>query len=177
MFYIQHNNDNIYSNTHEFGIWAFDIVHQEMVLMLIDVLALLGDNPMQSELSCHIGMRGKFFCRICMVKGPDAADRQNSSGEDPDDPNDGSESDASSVLDSEDDEGSNTRKTRGRKAETMQEMVDRVKRFVKVLLNLWWILIIISFFFVSRLTMSCETAKILSKNFRRCKQWSLAMVL
>lgn len=26
---------------------------------------------MQSELAAHIGMTGKFFCRICQVKGKD----------------------------------------------------------------------------------------------------------
>jgi hypothetical protein len=36
------------------------------------VLALLGDNPMQSEFACHIGLRGKLFCRACWVKGTDA---------------------------------------------------------------------------------------------------------
>ena len=35
------------------------------------VLALLGDNPMQSEFACHIGLSGKFFCRACWVKGKD----------------------------------------------------------------------------------------------------------
>lgn len=42
-------------------------------LLIVCVLALLGDNPMQSEFSCHIGLRGKFFCRVCGVKGKDAA--------------------------------------------------------------------------------------------------------
>ena len=40
--------------------------------MIPAVLALLGDNPMQSELACHIGLMGKFFCRHCWVKGRDA---------------------------------------------------------------------------------------------------------
>lgn len=30
---------------------------------------------MQSELACHIGLAGKFFCRICKVKGADIDDR------------------------------------------------------------------------------------------------------
>ena len=29
---------------------------------------------MQSEFACHIGLRGKFFCRACWVKGRDADD-------------------------------------------------------------------------------------------------------
>lgn len=37
--------------------------------MIPAVLALLGDNPMQSEFACHIGLRGKLFCWACWVKG------------------------------------------------------------------------------------------------------------
>ena len=40
-----------------------------MVLLLLWVLALLGDNPMQSEFACHAGLKARLFCRICMVKG------------------------------------------------------------------------------------------------------------
>ena len=29
---------------------------------------------MQSEMSCHIGMRGRHFCRICYVKGHEVED-------------------------------------------------------------------------------------------------------
>ncbi|KAJ3509457.1 hypothetical protein NLJ89_g5213 [Agrocybe chaxingu] len=53
------------------GVWAWDCVLNEPVLLIPCILALLGDNPMQSEFACHIGMRGKHFCRICMVKGLD----------------------------------------------------------------------------------------------------------
>ncbi|KAF8907460.1 hypothetical protein CPB85DRAFT_1526400 [Mucidula mucida] len=56
------------------GIWAWDCVENEPVLVLPVVLALLGDNPMQSEFACHIGLRGKLFCRICKVVGKDASD-------------------------------------------------------------------------------------------------------
>ena len=37
----------------------------------IVVLALLGDNPMQSKFAHHISLKGKFFCHICLVKGQD----------------------------------------------------------------------------------------------------------
>ncbi|KAG6819617.1 hypothetical protein H0H93_010245 [Arthromyces matolae] len=52
-------------NSWENGIWAYDCVHKEFVLVIPSVVALLGDNPMQSELSCHVGL---------MVKGFDTAD-------------------------------------------------------------------------------------------------------
>jgi len=32
---------------------------------------------MQAEFACHIGMRGKYFCRSCWVKGSDAMDQDN----------------------------------------------------------------------------------------------------
>ncbi|KAF8480569.1 hypothetical protein JB92DRAFT_3102105 [Gautieria morchelliformis] len=57
------------------GIWAWDCVLGEMVLLLIWILVLLGDNPMQSELACHCGLLAKFFCWCCWVKGPDAVEQ------------------------------------------------------------------------------------------------------
>jgi hypothetical protein len=56
------------------GIWAWDSEHKEPILIFPMVLALLSDNPMHSEFACHIGLRGKFFCRSCLVKGSDAED-------------------------------------------------------------------------------------------------------
>lgn len=35
---------------------------------------------MQSEFACHAGLRAKFFCRVCWVKGKDADDLRDSSG-------------------------------------------------------------------------------------------------
>ncbi|KAG2750187.1 hypothetical protein P692DRAFT_201906126 [Suillus brevipes Sb2] len=118
----------------EQGIWAWDCVHEEYVLVIPSVLALLGDNPMQSEMACHIGSMGKYFCRICKVKGHDASAESNTAREaaaqpedtdhSVDDVNSGSESEANTDAPLK----SNTRK---RAKETMEEMVTRVKRFVK----------------------------------------------
>ncbi|KAL1674251.1 hypothetical protein EV122DRAFT_282209 [Schizophyllum commune] len=56
------------------GIWVYDSVFEEMVLVVPSVMALLGDNPMQSEFACHAGLKAKFFCRICQAKGKDIED-------------------------------------------------------------------------------------------------------
>ena len=62
----------IYRECQKNGIWAWDHVYDEAVLVIPSILALLGDNPMQSEFASHIGMQGKCFCRRCKVKGSDA---------------------------------------------------------------------------------------------------------
>lgn len=66
-----------FRSAQENGIWAWDSVHKELVLIFPSVLALLGDNPMHREFACHIGLRGKYFYRTCMVKGSDAQDADN----------------------------------------------------------------------------------------------------
>ncbi|KAJ3804861.1 hypothetical protein F5876DRAFT_82513 [Lentinula aff. lateritia] len=116
----------------ENGIWAWDSKTQSHVLLLVCVLALLGDNPMQSEFACHISLRGKFFCRTCWVKGKDAKaenvavpeERDTSSGDD--------ESDTQSV-DSASTSASKGGKRKKRKVfkESLQSMYNRVKSFVK----------------------------------------------
>ena len=54
------------------GVWAWDCVHEDHVLVIPFVATLLGDNPMQSEFACYVGPGGKFLCRICDVKGKDS---------------------------------------------------------------------------------------------------------
>ena len=103
------------------------------------ILALLGDNPMQSEFACHIGLGGKFFCRACWVKGTDASA---DSAEDPNGPHaddraeqmSDNESAAGSEGTSDDGStsGSKPKSRRKRALESMSNMVNRVKSFVKV---------------------------------------------
>ncbi|KAG8756176.1 hypothetical protein FRC11_005490 [Ceratobasidium sp. 423] len=58
------------SHAREDGIEARDCNGEE-TLYIPWVYAMQGDNPMQSELCSHIGMTGKFFCRVCQVRGKD----------------------------------------------------------------------------------------------------------
>ncbi|KZV90434.1 hypothetical protein EXIGLDRAFT_649329, partial [Exidia glandulosa HHB12029] len=99
------------------GVWAYNAATGRVILLLPFVLALLGDNPMQSELSCHIGMKGKYFCRVCWVKG---VDRQQEPDAEDDDGHstDGSEASAT---------GENGR--RKKFVESAQEVLARIKRF------------------------------------------------
>ncbi|KAH7873932.1 uncharacterized protein C8R40DRAFT_1048559, partial [Lentinula edodes] len=105
------------------GIWVWDIQRQAMVLIIPVVLAMLGDNPMQSEFACHVGLAGKFFCRCCFVKGRDAEDETAV-------PAPGPVSDDVSVQSDLSNTGDEGTKKRGRRKETMQELIARAKRFV-----------------------------------------------
>ncbi|EJD51251.1 hypothetical protein AURDEDRAFT_159655 [Auricularia subglabra TFB-10046 SS5] len=98
------------------GVWAFDHATKSVVLLIPFVLGLLGDNPMQSELSCHIGMKGKFFCRTCWVDRGKAEDDDASDceGETPEAPQ------------------PTSGKRKKKPAETAREMLQRIKRFVTV---------------------------------------------
>ncbi|EKM48146.1 uncharacterized protein PHACADRAFT_203180 [Phanerochaete carnosa HHB-10118-sp] len=64
------------------GLVAWDCVFNEEVIYVPWPFAFLGDNPMQSELASHVGMTGKFFCRVCTggekdtSRGPTSAQEQ-----------------------------------------------------------------------------------------------------
>ncbi|KAI0259241.1 hypothetical protein BC834DRAFT_833886, partial [Gloeopeniophorella convolvens] len=117
------------------GIWAWDCVLQDRVLVIPFVAALLGDNPMQSEFACHVGQGGKYFCRICDAKGSDAAMDESGAQEEVSDPVGrdvhGHQAGASGGESSADDTQSPAR-GRKKRNESMQEMVDRVARFVHI---------------------------------------------
>ena len=44
------------------------------MLVIMVMLALLGDNPIQSKMACYIGLHSKFFCRVCWIKGCNVED-------------------------------------------------------------------------------------------------------
>lgn len=60
-----------FRHLHENGLAAWDCEFNEEVLTIPWPLAGLRDNPMLSEFASHIGMKGKFFCRVCMARGKD----------------------------------------------------------------------------------------------------------
>ncbi|KIJ47112.1 hypothetical protein M422DRAFT_249424 [Sphaerobolus stellatus SS14] len=119
------------------GIWAWDCLDQCLVLITPWVLALLGDNPMHSEMACHRGLMAKFFCRICWVKGHHSADSDIQKGT----KLKASQaiqlvhSDAASEISMTSEasgSGQETRlRSRRRPLETFQKMVDRVERFME----------------------------------------------
>ena len=130
------------------GIWAWDCIHKELILIFPTVLALLGDNPMHSEFACHIGLRGKYFCCACWVKGSDAQDGANLRNVP--DVNTPENSPAPSELASEDSleyvpptqlqqQSPSTRDVhppkRGKYKESMTAMINRISTFVKVYLT------------------------------------------
>ncbi|KAJ7176536.1 hypothetical protein C8R46DRAFT_1213111 [Mycena filopes] len=108
----------------ERGIWVWDSHHRDLVLVIPSVLAMLGDNPMQSEFACHIGFCGKFFCRACWVQGDPEKE---------DDDDGGDYSDAGSLSDASvqsNGAADGKKKKRGKKKQTIPEMISRIQQFM-----------------------------------------------
>ncbi|CAK5270513.1 unnamed protein product [Mycena citricolor] len=131
-------------NGQDVGIWTWDIELEEPVLVVPEVLALLGDNPMQSKFACHIGLRGKFFCRACWARGHTAKSAEPSFGAAGATDSAGPSGDQSDVETDDDDingvggesddsaaSAGPKKGKQGKKAlETMGQMVNRIKAFM-----------------------------------------------
>ncbi|KAJ6467083.1 hypothetical protein C8R47DRAFT_990613 [Mycena vitilis] len=63
------------------GIEIWDCVYQEWILIIPWFLAFQGDNPMASEFASHVGMKGKYFCRVCKAKSDKANRAPGNAGE------------------------------------------------------------------------------------------------
>ena len=118
----------------ETGIWAWDCIHKERVLVIPSVLALLGDNPMQSELACHVGLMGKYLCCACNVKGHDTQEVTTATAnEQTQEHSDGGRSNGQDSIRSEEEGFTHgSRKLKGKAKETMGDMVAHIKWFVNV---------------------------------------------
>lgn len=90
---------------------------------------MLGDNPMQSELACHIGLRGKLFCRACWVSGEEADEAGFRPMEEGDGASDNTDSSVHSAASAQTAQPSPQEENT---TETIQDMVRRVKRFLSV---------------------------------------------
>jgi hypothetical protein len=113
-----------YRECQKHGLWAYDAEYKELVLVVPSVLAMLGDNPMQSEFTCHIGFRGKFFCRVCWVKG----EPEEPEGNEEDTEGEGlSDASNSSTAD-----GKKKKKKTKKKDESVDEMISRITQFMSV---------------------------------------------
>ncbi|KAJ3712456.1 hypothetical protein C8R42DRAFT_594627, partial [Lentinula raphanica] len=106
------------------GIWAWDTVLNDLVLVIPSVHALLGDNPMQSEFACHIGFKGLRFCRNCWVSGKVDGNREDDGQE----VQDGNASDTSVGSISSQRGGKQKKSVQ----ESMKDMITRITDFMKV---------------------------------------------
>lgn len=49
------------------GIYMFDAMLKEDILVVAPVLLIIADNPMAAELCNHLGNSARRFCRMCLV--------------------------------------------------------------------------------------------------------------
>ncbi|KAF9494386.1 hypothetical protein BDN71DRAFT_1563932 [Pleurotus eryngii] len=108
------------------GIWAWDCVYGEPILVIPMILALLGDNPMQSEFAS------------CWVKGSDALDADVPTNEQQGNPgSDAGDSGSEVASDASGDQTSTVpvqkrHRRKGKFKESLQQIVDRVGAFIKI---------------------------------------------
>ncbi|KAF8156763.1 hypothetical protein B0H34DRAFT_783108 [Crassisporium funariophilum] len=135
------------------GIWAWDCKANERVLLIPSILAMLGDNPMQSKFACHIGLRGRKFCRMCHVEGNvEGAEGDNGAGAIGNTEQNSDVSSVASDASMASDQGKAKKAKRStKKSETMMEMVQRVTKFMKRLKTLHGIKDTFQAFFLDRL--------------------------
>ncbi|KAG8922830.1 hypothetical protein FRC02_011569, partial [Tulasnella sp. 418] len=112
------------------GIVCWDVIFNEDVIVLVVVLALLGDNPMQSELACHIGLTANLFCRVCWVSSRIDKDDKEKAGQGNDEDR-RSVSSAASGQSSDSGNGEEKKSPAGQVTESRESMIDRVKRFMQ----------------------------------------------
>ncbi len=121
----------IFRHAEQEGIWAWDCEFGESVLVFPVVIALLGDNPMQSEFACHVCLRGKLFCRICKVVGKDTSDVAGNAPHD-DCASDNGVNDSDNETDNVQAAPPTQKRKRRKFVETLDQMVKRVTAFIKV---------------------------------------------
>jgi hypothetical protein len=115
-------NPLFYRNCQKHDIWAWDAEFQELVLVIPSVLTMLGDNPMQSEFACHIGFRGRFFCRVCWVKGEPEVEQDDDAASDA----------PSASTSSTGSQSAKQKKKTKKKDESVADMISCITQFMSV---------------------------------------------